>query len=286
MRKAAIVTMQYNEAFYVSRWIAYYAGLVGRENLYVVDHDSDDEVRAMLEGVSTVRYPRSALDDQERARFVSKFVNALLELYETVIYTDCDEFITHDPRRFGSFDDWLDASDFEHSTCIGFNVMTMLGEENGALAGGQVLEQRRHVRFVSPMCKTLLARKPIRWGGGFHHANQPPRFHGAYLFHLKYADLGERLRRQALTRSLDLTEPGEGRHQRLDDERQMRTYRAFGQLRRMDWNDAAIDDYCGRYLERVTPSPRGGEVGTMYVSPLDIVAREALRVPECFRTLF
>jgi hypothetical protein len=286
MSKIAVVTMQYNEAFYASRWIAYYAGLVGIENLYVIDHDSDDDMREALAGVSVVRYPRSALDDQERARFVSKFVNALLELYETVIYTDCDEFVSHDPRRFASFTDWLDSSDFDYSTCIGFNVMTMLEEENAILLDGQVLEQRRHVRFVSPMCKTLVVRKPIRWGGGFHHANQPPRFHGAYLFHLKYADLGERMRRQALTRGLDFAQTDQGHHQRANDLDLMNIYRSFGELERKDWEDAAVDRYCSQYLERVKPAERGGEIGTMYVSPLDLAATEALRLPESFRNLF
>ncbi len=286
MKKTAVVTMQYNEAFYVSRWIDYYARLVGGENLYVVDHDSDEAVRAALKGVSVVRYPRSALDDQERARFVSKFVNALLELYETVIYTDCDEFISHDPRRFASFSDWLDSSDFDYSTCIGFNVMTILEEENAVLLDGPVLEQRRHVRFVSPMCKTLVVRKPIRWGGGFHHANQQPRFHGAYLFHLKYADVAERLRRQAVTRGLDFAQVDQGHHQRSNDLDLMNIYRSFSRLERKDWAEETVDAYCDQYLERVKPSQRGGEVGTMYVSPLDIAGSEALRLPDSFRHLF
>lgn len=286
MKKVAVVTMQYNEAFYVSRWIDYYSGLVGRENLYVIDHDSDDEVRAILQGVSTVRYPRSALDDQERARFVSKFVGALLELYETVIYCDCDEFVSHDPRRFASFDDWLDRTDFDHSTCIGFNVMTMLEEENAILLEGRVLRQRAHVRFVSPMCKTLIVRKPIRWGGGFHHANQPPHFHGAYLFHLKYADLGERMRRQALTRGLDFAQADQGHHQRSSDLDLMNIYRAFTGLERRDWEDEAIARYCQSFIDGVRPSERGGDVGTMYVAPLGIAGTEAWRLPDRFRELF
>ncbi|RDJ22157.1 glycosyltransferase family 2 protein [Bosea caraganae] len=286
MKKIAVVTMQYNEEFYVSRWIDYYARLVGVENLYVVDHDSNDEVREKLSRVSVVRYPRSALDDQERARFVSKFVGALLELYETVIYTDCDEFVSHDPRRFAGFTDWLDATDFEYSTCVGFNVMTMLEEENAVLLEGQVLEQRRHVRFVSPMCKTLIVRKPIRWGGGFHHANRPPHFHGAYLFHLKYADLAERMRRQAMTRGLDFAQADQGHHQRKNDLDLMNIYQSFARLERKEWEDEAIDRYCGQYLEGVTQSERGGEVGTMYVSPLNIAAGEALKLPESFRNLF
>ncbi|MBN9451229.1 MAG: glycosyltransferase family 2 protein [Bosea sp.] len=286
MKKVAVVTMQYNEAFYVSRWIDYYAGLVGRENLYVIDHDSDDEVRDILQGVSTVRYPRAALDDQERARFASKFVGALLELYETVIYCDCDEFISHDPRRFASFGDWLEGTDFDYSTCVGFNVMTMLKEENAILLEGQVLRQRAHVRFVSPMCKTLIVRKPIRWGGGFHHANQPPHFHGAYLFHLKYADLGERMRRQALTRGLDFAQVDQGHHQRSSDLDLMNTYRAFTGLERRDWEDEAIASYCRSFLDGIKPSERGGEVGTMYVAPLDIAGTEAWRLPESFRGLF
>lgn len=286
MKKVAVVTMQYNEAFYVSRWIDYYARLVGHENLYVIDHDSDPEVRDLLQGVSVLRYPRSALDDQERARFVSKFVNALLELYETVIYSDCDEFITHDPRRFASFGDWLDATEFDYSTCVGFNVMTMLKEENAILLDGQVLQQRAHVRFVSPMCKTLIVRKPIRWGGGFHHANQPPRFHGAYLFHLKYADLGERMRRQALTRGLDFAQADQGHHQRTSDLDLMNIYRSFTGLERRDWEDGAIAHYCRSFIDGIKPSERGGEVGTMYVAPLNIAGGEAWRLPDSFRGLF
>lgn len=286
MKKIAVVTMQYNEAFFLPRWIGYYAGLVGIENLYVVDNDSDDAVREALKGVSVVRYPRTALDDQERARFISKFVGALLELYETVIYTDCDEFISHDPRRFASFGDWLDATDFEYSTCIGFNLVTILEEENAVLLDGPVLEQRQHVRFVSPMCKTLVVRKPIRWGGGFHHSNQPPHFHGAYLFHLKYADVAERLRRQAVTRALDWAHLDQGNHQRTNDLDLMNVYRSFSQLVRSDWEDETVGRYCARFLGGVKTSPRGGEVGTMYVAPLDIAANEALRLPESFRRLF
>lgn len=286
MKKIAVVTMQYNEAFFVPRWIDYYAGLVGIENLYVVDNDSDDKVREALKGVSVVRYPRTALDDQERARFISKFVGALLELYETVIYTDCDEFISHDPRRFASFGDWLDATDFEHSTCIGFNVVTILEGENAVLLDGPVLEQRQHVRFVSPMCKTLVVRKPIRWGGGFHHSNQPPHFHGAYLFHLKYADVAERLRRQAVTRALDWAHLDQGNHQRTNDLDLMNVYRSFSQLGRKDWEDETVGHYCARFLGGMKTSQRGGEVGTMYVAPLDIAANEALRLPESFRRLF
>ncbi|MGX5735033.1 glycosyltransferase family 2 protein [Bosea thiooxidans] len=286
MKKVAVVTMQYNETFYVPRWIDYYARLVGRENLYVIDHDSDAELREALRGVSIVRYPRSALDDQERARFVSKFVGALLELYETVIYSDCDEFISHDPRRFASFSDWLDASDFEYSTCVGLNVVTMLEEENAILLDGQVLRQRAHVRFVSPMCKTLIVRKPVRWGGGFHHANQPPHFHGGYLFHLKYADLGERMRRQALTRGLDFAREDQGHHQRSNDLSLLNLYRSFDNLERADWEDEAIERHCQTFLDRVRASPRGGEVGTMYVAPLDIAGREVFRLPDSFRTLF
>ncbi|MGO4173108.1 glycosyltransferase family 2 protein [Bosea sp. TAF32] len=286
MKKVAVVTMQYNEAFYVSRWIDYYSGLIGRENLYVIDHDSDAAIRETLQGVSVVRYPRSALDDQERARFVSKLVSALLELYETVIYCDCDEFISHDPRRFDSFGAWLDATDFEHATCIGLNVTPMLQEENAALLDGPILRQRRHVRFVSPMCKTLIVRKPIRWGGGFHHANQPPHFRGAYLFHLKYADLGERLHRQSLTRGLDFAQVDQGHHQRRSDLDLLNLYRSFDRLERRDWDDDAIERCCQSFIAGIRPSERGDEVGTMYVAPLNIAGTEAWRLPDSFRGLF
>ena len=54
MKKVAVVTMQYNEAFYVSRWIEYYSGLVGRENLYVVDASAIPEIPSANTNLTTV----------------------------------------------------------------------------------------------------------------------------------------------------------------------------------------------------------------------------------------
>lgn len=57
-----------------------------------------------------------------------------------------------------------------------------------------VLEQRTLVQFVSPMCKPLLIRSPVSWGGGFHCCEHPPEFDDLYLFHLRHADMARACR--------------------------------------------------------------------------------------------
>lgn len=285
MPGTAIVTMQRDESFFLPRWLDYYGGLFGRDHLYVVDNDSGPDCTALLEGVSRIRYPARPFDDQERARFVSGLASTLLELYDTVVVTDCDEFVAADPRTGHDLPGWLASHDFEHVTCIGLNVLARLDEESGLLAAGPVLAQRRHVRFVSPMCKVAVIRKPIRWGGGFHHANRPPHFAGLLLFHLKYADLGESLRRQASSRSRDWAHLLQGDHQRRSDLDLLRQFAAFARLPVADWCDDAIGAATAEFEARVTASVRGGDVGTMYVSPLDLASASLFRLPEAFAGL-
>lgn len=286
MQKIAAVTMQYNETYYLPRWVSYYGSEFGRDNLFVIDNDSDADFGTALDGVSRIRYRRTAFSDMERARFVSHFVASLLELYDTVVFTDCDEFVCPDARTQRSLRAWIEANDFEHVTCVGMNVVPDLATEDAVLGAGPILGQRRRARLISPMFKPSVVRKPVRWGGGFHHVNRPPNFQGLFLFHMKMADVGQLLARQALTRTMTWAKLTHGNHQRKSDAAVLGNVLAQGKLPAVPWSDDEVERLKRAFVEGVQAHERGGEVGTMYASPMNLSSEAPMTIPEEFFGIF
>ena len=55
-----------------------------------------------------------------------------------------------------------------------------------------------------------MTRQPIRWRPGLHFSDRPIAFDGLLLFHTRYADMGQGLRRLAQSRSLAMVGVEEG----------------------------------------------------------------------------
>jgi hypothetical protein len=229
--KAAAVTMCYNEAVNLPIWLRYYGGALGLENLFVIDHGSDEQFQALMAGANVTKLPRTPFDDRERSVMLSKFQNDLLMDYDFVIYTDCDEMIVPDPERFSSIPDYLSKLESNYATTVGLNVIHIVDSEPSLDLAAPILEQRSFVRFVMPMCKTLVSRIPLQWGSGFHTASVPPRIDPKlYLFHLKYIDLDLGLQRLAITRSMEWSSLKAGAHQRISDTQYVKYYQNAARL--------------------------------------------------------
>jgi hypothetical protein len=98
--RAACIMMQRNEDLCLHPWCAWHGYLFGFENLYIIDHGSDDRtVQETLKrfealGTHVARLPASA-DFREKGEFVT----AALRLadatgqYDLLLPLDCDEFV-------------------------------------------------------------------------------------------------------------------------------------------------------------------------------------------------
>jgi hypothetical protein len=233
--------MAYNEAPNLPRWLTYYSGQFGPGNCIVLDHGSDDgSTEALRHPVGRIGLPRHRpFDEHPRAAFVSGIVSALLEYYDGVLYTDCDEYVMADPRRHASLADLFTSRPWPNFTALGFDVVHLVDDEAPLDAGRPLFEQRDHVVFNQAMCKTVLVRAPTRWGGGFHTSSRPPRFSDLYLFHAKHADVEIRRQRTALTRSIVMA-PEAARqdpHWRLADEEVLKRARRYAAFDVEDWSD-------------------------------------------------
>lgn len=186
--RIAAVTMVHNEPEFLPLWLAHYGRELGRDNLYVVDHGSDDGSTAAV-GPNLIRRPRGAFDEVARATFVARLQATLLTDYDAVIYADCDEFLVADPAASVGLADLVAHRCGDCLTAVGLDVLHRPGREAPIDLGRPILGQRALVRFRSDYCKTLVSRVPLRWSVGFHACDRVPRIEpDLVLFHLKYLD--------------------------------------------------------------------------------------------------
>lgn len=223
----AIFTMAYNESAKLPVWVRHYRAHCPRARLFVLDHGSDDGSTDGLDGVSVTRLVRSPFDERIRVSVVGAFQRQLLRDHEVVIFTDCDEMLLADPRRYGSLHDFLAATQDAVIAPAGMHVLHRIDREAPLDPGRPVLGQRRFVEFESGMCKPSVSRVPLNWDVGFHGADIRPAYRAdLFQFHLGYMDRSLALARLAVTRSMAWSEAalqaGNGFHQRLSDEDYLR----------------------------------------------------------------
>ncbi|MES2710897.1 MAG: glycosyltransferase family 2 protein [Pseudomonadota bacterium] len=219
MRIAAF-TMVYNESDSLTPWISHYGRELGRENLYCIDHGSDDGSTGSL-GISVTRFPRRRdFDTAERSFIIANFHASLLRNHDAVIFTDVDEFLVVDPARSAGLRQFIAASKAPVLRAMGLDVFHERKVEAALDQLRPVLQQRRRVKFAKHYCKTLVAGVPVRWGPGFHacSVHAQPQLH-LLLFHLKYADRDIFARavdsRRAVSRSATDIEKGYGYQWRM-----------------------------------------------------------------------
>jgi hypothetical protein len=217
----AVVTMVYNEANHLPRWLRHYekqAELI--ENLHIVDHGSTDGSTNGL-ACNVIRLPREEGGgrlEAWRAEYISRICSEMLTDYEAVLFTDADELVVADPKRFASLAGYLRSGGRSNAT-IGYEVLHRF-EVEAELTDKSILSQRNNLLFVASMCKPSLIRMPTKFSGGFHYSTEEPVFGDLYRFHLRYADVKKGLERLSVTRSLDRPEKRNVSvdHQKIDDQ--------------------------------------------------------------------
>ncbi|WP_226912785.1 hypothetical protein, partial [Halomonas sp. 3D7M] len=177
-------------------------------------------------------YPRGGgFSDNRRASFISSFCAGLLNIFDSVIYVDCDEFLVPDPCLYSGLEDYQEKMKDDFVTPVGLNLCHNVNEEKSLKFDLGILRQRSYVTIEPAMCKPCLTKRALSWGGGFHSCNELPNLASdIFLFHLKDVDIASRLERQELTRNIiwekKVTQnSGPGAHQRLSNEAIIQRFR-------------------------------------------------------------
>jgi hypothetical protein len=219
----AVMTMARDEAEMMPRWADYYGGQVGRANLFVLDDNTSDGSTDDL-GCSVLRLPEFDRFEGRRMKMVSYFARTLLQVYETVIFTDVDEFLLPDPARHDGLLSYLQARPGgSEIASLALNVVHAEPWEAPLDPSRPVLGQRRFAKFAPVMCKPAVNRSGARWIAASHGVRAPYRVDPElFMVHLKFAD-SDHLQRVARRRSALALRDGRGSKATwLKDEEDMR----------------------------------------------------------------
>ena len=256
MRIAAF-TMVHNEADFLPLWVSHYGREIGHENLYCIDHGSDDGSIEAAD-IHVTRFARGPFDETIRAFLVANFHASLLRSHDAVIFADADEFLVADPARFQGLRDAIACGAAPVQRALGLDVFHDVARETGLDRALPVFAQRRRVRFARHYCKTLIASVPVRWGVGFHSCSTYVEPRGdLFLFHLKYADRDIFTRtlaaRRQVERSANDAQKGHGYQWQMDEAKYLALAYA-NQALSPPGGDAALepfDAYVARWRQAV-----------------------------------
>ena len=159
----AAITFVYNEFVNLPIWTAYFGGLFGKRNLFVIDLGTTDGSTDNLGDVNLLRVPRKEFDEYQKTGIINSLQRGLLNYFGTVIYTDCDELVVPDLSVYTDLNDYLARKEFECVSCVGLNVQHMISIEDPLDLGKPILAQRRFARFLSSTCKPAVTRVPLTW---------------------------------------------------------------------------------------------------------------------------
>jgi len=188
-KDCAVFTMCKNEKYFLSRWIKHYNKYFSFEDLYVLDHQSEDHSTKNLPVNVIPVINEYVYDEYWRKQIIEDFQRKLLKSYQCVIFCDTDEFLysLHKPLN-ETIKDFLKKED-SYITCRGFNIFQDIEKEKTLSEDEDILSHRKHWYHTSYYDKTLISKIPLEWCIGFHSCNQPWNFSfNVYMAHLKYVD--------------------------------------------------------------------------------------------------
>lgn len=192
--RVAALTMARDEADMLPRWVEYYGGQLGVENLIVLDDNSAD---GSTDGLACPVLPLPAWQwNQSWAKARRALANGisagLLSCYDMVLFADVDEFLVPDPNRYQGLLDYLAANrDNDVIAPLALNVLHDPDSEPPVDPSRPVLAQRRFVKFAPGMCKPMVKRVPAEWRFAFHGIRSPFTVdRDLLMLHLKYYDRG------------------------------------------------------------------------------------------------
>lgn len=197
MKRIAAITMARNDEFFLNRWISYYGGLIGNQNLYIYLDGLDQKTPAKAIGSTVTKLPHQdgltrASGDKYRISLLSDLAKNLFAAgYDIVIGCDCDEFLIVDPSTHKTLPEYLSTLNIKNTVSgLGLDVGQDLNTEKTLDPTKPFLDQRDFALLSTRYTKPVVLNRPIRWGSGFHSVKKH-NFHidkNLYLLHFGSVD--------------------------------------------------------------------------------------------------
>ncbi len=170
MNRRAIFTIVQDEKEFLPIWLKYYRQFFLDEDIYVLDHDTQD---GSTEHLPVHRVPvvnEYSFDHQWLLGIVSQTQQRLLERYPLVVFAEADELLV----PLGELIDlgnYLDTC-HEPRRATGYNVRQMWGAPDLDWSTPILSQSGRMLQRDQMYDKTLISTIPLNWSMGFHEAEQ------------------------------------------------------------------------------------------------------------------
>lgn len=194
----AVLTMVYEDYYFLDLWYRYYSAQFGAENLYIISHGNDPEHRKIAPEANIIGvYRDERLFRLERRRWATMngFMNGLRFYYNWILAGDVDEIVVVDPAAAPDLPSYLfhlDGTNAPRSISpLGLELIHNPElEAQPILDGGTVLDRRQIFRLNSNYSKPCINRRATNFTVGGHANNVLPRHldDNLYLFHLRFFD--------------------------------------------------------------------------------------------------
>lgn len=193
-RPVAVLTICRDDHFYLKRFVAYYGGLFGRENIYVLSHADTPQVREIAQGCNVIAIPDTQTNNFTilKSRTMNHFKDGLRQWYKHVIVVDVDEFLVVDPAAGMNLRMWLEeAPTGTFYSAMGMEIVHLRDREPAPVDDG-IIGPRMFAQIDLHYAKPCIVSAPGKIARGGHYATHPkldlPDF--LYLFHMKFCDFG------------------------------------------------------------------------------------------------
>lgn len=194
----AVFSICKNEEFFLPKFINHYSKFINKEDIYILDHMSEDGSTKNLE-VNVIPVINEVVFDHYWLKaVVESFQRELLKKYKVVIFAECDEFLF---SRDGNFRNYLKEflkSDRELDRAQGMQVVHDFDKEPDLDLERSILQQRDYWTYDTRFSKTLVSKIPCVWDVGFHFTRQPPSIpesDNLILIHMHFCDLKNNINR-------------------------------------------------------------------------------------------
>lgn len=166
-KKKAVFTIVRNESKLLPMWYNYYSTQYAKSDIYVLDHGSID---GCTNGMNAKFLNHDITQDFTWLQKVtSDYQNKLLESYESVLFTNVDEFICANPEKYENLSDFLARNKNDVFRCHGYEVLHFYKEEADLDLTKKPLGQRSWwYRNDQVYGKPLLSRRSFKWTAGWH----------------------------------------------------------------------------------------------------------------------
>lgn len=261
--------MARDETFMMRAWIENGLRIYPEAEFFVLDHASEPDLASTLtkftDGrgvkINFVRLPPVPFDDDFKAMALTSFAKVLLQCYEIVVTTDCDELLVGLGLRDSEVLPKLRSLE-RIAAPIGFEVVQHISREGAFDPSAKIELQRAYGFMTSGYTKPVIWKTRSEFSAGLHSVRDDFEYVPTLgLLHLRSVDESISESRATQRREVKLSpsqlQAGRGGHWQRPTEKKVNFFEKLKSLDNIPEYQDVLSDFMGPLVETHRKSDSG-----------------------------